>query len=171
MEVWKDIPGYDGMYQVSTNGTIYSTRYKRYRKLMKDRYGYSVVGLNKNGSQHFFLVHRLVAESFLPNPEKKPEVNHIDGNKQNNQIENLEWATRDENMEHAYAVGLAKKGNVPQKPKKARYNRRFTVEQAEAIRGEYVKGICGYKLLARKYGVSSSIIKNIVLNRSYRKTS
>lgn len=172
MEIWKDIPGYEGKYQVSNYGNIYSLRYKRHRKLMKDRYGYSFVGLNADGKQHFFLVHRLVAEVFVQNPKLKPEVNHIDGNKLNNHTDNLEWVDRNENMSHAHRSGLiVRKAKAP-KPhtKKAQRNFKLTTEQVRQIREEYAKGECGYKKLAKKYNVDRMLIKRIVQNEIYKKT-
>jgi hypothetical protein len=69
--------------------------------------GYKIVNLKVDGKQHNHLVHRLVAASFVPNPENKKFVNHIDGNKLNNEVSNLEWCTRSENMKHANEIGLA----------------------------------------------------------------
>lgn len=70
------------------------------------RNGYHRVGLNKNGNRRYKAVHRLVAELFVENPDSKPEVNHIDGDKSNNHYTNLEWVTRSENMKHGYETGL-----------------------------------------------------------------
>lgn len=116
-EIWKDIQGYEGLYQVSNLGRVKSlarldTRGQRVSekilKLGKHRAGYFRVNLYKNGKMKQYLVHRLVALAFIPNPENKEQVNHIDGNKQNNVIENLEWCTHSENIQHAYRTGLAK---------------------------------------------------------------
>lgn len=107
-EIWKDIDNYIGKYQISNlgrvkslprNGTICS---ERILKIQKDRKGYSYVSFHKKK----FKVHRLVAQAFIPNLENKPQVNHIDGNKQNNNINNLEWATAQENIQHSLKTGL-----------------------------------------------------------------
>lgn len=103
-ELWKDVPGYEGFYQVSSLGRI--ARGGRVRKLKKDHRGYFVLTLCKKGIEKDWKIHRLVALAFLPNPEGKRVVNHIDGDKLNNRVENLEWATHSENMMHAYANGL-----------------------------------------------------------------
>lgn len=98
-EVWMDIPGYEGLYQVSNLGNIYSARNKKLLAASKQT-TYSVVCLSKAGKQKCFGVHRLVALAFIPNPENKPHVNHINCNRHDNRVENLEWVTRDENITH-----------------------------------------------------------------------
>lgn len=101
-EIWKDIEGYEGLYQVSNLGRVKRVKTGRILKGCKDRYGYGylLVSLYKNGSQSTKRIHRLVAQAFIPNPENKPEVNHIDENKTNNMISNLEWSTSKENINH-----------------------------------------------------------------------
>lgn len=98
-EIWKEIDGYDGRYAVSTWGRVKSIR--GILQPYKNHKGYLKVGLMKNGKSEKHRVHRLVAKAFIPNPHNLPEVNHIDGNKQNNSISNLEWVTGKENMEHS----------------------------------------------------------------------
>ena len=104
MEQWKDIPGYEGLYQVSTLGRIKGNR--GIKSLRIDKGGYLTVWLCKCSAQKNYKAHRLVAIAFIPNPENKATVNHIDGNKQNNCVENLEWATHSENINHANRTGL-----------------------------------------------------------------
>lgn len=123
-EEWKDIKDYEGIYQVSNLGRIkhleqteYTYNYrtktmlKRVRKeriLSCKRIGnnYITVDLSKNGNFVAKALHRLVAETFIPNPDNKKQVNHIDGNKQNNRVDNLEWTTASENNKHAWNTGL-----------------------------------------------------------------
>ena len=105
-EIWKDIKGYEGIYQVSNLGKVKSLNYKRgkHEKEIKQALnsrGYLEVGLF-NGKVKTHRVHRLVAQTFIPNPENKDEVNHIDGNKKNNTVNNLEWNTSKENIHHAW---------------------------------------------------------------------
>jgi len=111
-EEWKDIEGYEGLYQVSTLGRVRSLPRIScqghplkggYRK-PQNRSGYLSICLHKEGVWSKYLMHRLVATTFIPNPENKPEVNHIDGNKHNNRVENLEWCTKSENLMHASKV-------------------------------------------------------------------
>lgn len=101
----KYIAGYGTAYSVNKIGQVFS----KVRGLLgtdKSRTGYLRVALSKNGKTKRFLVHRLVAIAYIPNPENKKQVNHKDGNKQNNAVENLEWCTISENAQHAFATGL-----------------------------------------------------------------
>lgn len=120
-EVWKDIVNYEGRYQISNFGRVRSLpRFssngegqQRYveGKILKPKLdkGYVVIQLKKPGEKYkHHRISRLVAFAFIPNPESRPEVNHIDGNKLNNTVENLEWVTRQENMKHAVKTGLYK---------------------------------------------------------------
>ena len=104
MEEWRDIPGYECLYKVSNLGRI--KRNGRLKTFRLDRGGYLTVWLCKDSEQKNYKVHRLVAQAFIPNPNNKLTVNHIDGYKQNNAVENLEWATHSENIIHANKTGL-----------------------------------------------------------------
>lgn len=99
-EVWKDIEGYEGRYQVSNLGRVKRVITGRILKSGKNRGGYLYVNLCKNGKYKTHKIHRQVAQAFIPNPENKPEINHIDEDKSNNVISNLEWSTRKENVNH-----------------------------------------------------------------------
>lgn len=113
MEIWKNIKGYEGLYQVSSDGRVKSleriiikkdgrkfTVKERILKPIADRCGYQVVNLHTGGKQKKFAVHRLVCEAFCENPENKSEVNHINEDKTDNRACNLEWCTRRENVNH-----------------------------------------------------------------------
>lgn len=119
-EIYKDIRGYEGMYQISNFGNVYSVRreyitsnnkvgitggYILSKKKRKD--GYVSVTLCNGGKMKSFNIHRLVASNFIENPENKPVVNHIDGDKSNNCVSNLEWVTISENTKHAYDNNLS----------------------------------------------------------------
>ena len=99
-ELWKDIKEYEGIYQVSNLGRVKRVETDRVLKGSKNKKGYLRVDLYKNGSQSNKRIHRLVAQAFIPNPENKSQVNHIDENKTNNVISNLEWTTAKENINH-----------------------------------------------------------------------
>lgn len=102
-EIWKDIPNYEGIYQVSNFGNV---RNKDKKLNFFDNKGYLVVDLSKNNIRKHYRVHRLVADVFIENPYNKKEVNHIDGNKHNNNVYNLEFVTSRENKIHAVNNGL-----------------------------------------------------------------
>ena len=115
-EVWKDIKGYEGFYQVSNMGRIRSldheTSGKKYKgKILSTNVtvGYPIVRLSKGENKTSERVHRIVAKTFIENPDNLPEVNHLDGNKNNNCVENLEWCSSRENKIHAWVTGLTKK--------------------------------------------------------------
>ena len=99
-EIWKDIKDYEGLYQVSNLGRVKRITTGRVLKPLKHANGYLMVKLSKNSIVYTKTVHRLVAEAFIPNPEHKSEINHIDENKTNNSLDNLEWMTRKENINH-----------------------------------------------------------------------
>lgn len=108
-EIWKDVVGYEGIYQVSNLGRIKSLKRKgKIKNTQLDKDGYEHLSLWHNSKAKRMSVHRIVAQAFIPNPENKPVVNHIDGNKTNNIVNNLEWCTRSENDIHAYKLGLRK---------------------------------------------------------------
>ena len=128
-EIWRDIPNYEGLYQVSNlgrikslpkiinNGRSYGKIMVSNEKIMKPRYdkdGYLRIGITKNKKQKIICVHRLVAFAFIPNPQNKKQINHINGIKDDNKLENLEWVTNSENQLHS----IYKLGNKPHEFKK-----------------------------------------------------
>lgn len=124
-EIWKDVVGFEGLYKFSNLGNVISTRrnYSKGTWYLKPFYngGYLRVSLVVNWKKKSFLVHRLVAEAFIPNPDNRDTVNHIDGCKTNNHVENLEWATRKEQTIHAIKIGL-RPNIVPHTPLKGSLN-------------------------------------------------
>lgn len=176
-ELWKPVKGFEGEYEVSNFGRVKSLDtiqrrsngrvmcdFKIKGKILKPFRtgkgdGYYTVSIHGK----FYKVHRLVATAFVPNPCNLPQVNHIDGDKTNNSVNNLEWVTNLENMQHAVRKGLRPLGGkVP--------NAKFTNEQVQEIRKEYEPNIRGkgIKALAKKYGVAYSTIKNILYGRKWK---
>lgn len=104
-EIWKDIPGFEGLYQVSNFGRIKSLNYRKtgkehILKFGKNPKGYSRTTLFKNGETRYYLTHRLVAQAFIPNPDNLPEINHKNEIKTDNRVENLEWCTNQYNINY-----------------------------------------------------------------------
>lgn len=176
-ETWKDVAGYEGIYQISNTGKVKSCarnvyqdgrlKYKKPEKILKGyklSCGYMMVDLRVNCNRERKTIHRLVAEAYLPNKENKPMVNHIDGDKLNNSVENLEWVTGSENVIHALDMGLSPVGEKVKQSK-------LTAEQVKYIKGNYIprNREFGQSALARKFGVSSSAIKMIVTGINWKR--
>lgn len=114
-EIWKDIKGYEGLYQASNLGRIKSLKNNIILKGWKDKYGYVRVYLCENGNKKVFQVHRIVGITFIPNPENKPCINHLDENPSNNNVNNLSWCTYKENNnygQHNTKMSASKIGNI-----------------------------------------------------------
>lgn len=105
-EIWKDVNDYNDLYEVSNLGNIRNRFTKNQLSVRTDKWGYSLVRLRNGNKAKHCRVHRIVAIAFIDNPCGKPEVNHIDCNKLNNSVKNLEWVTGKENREHAILNGL-----------------------------------------------------------------
>lgn len=112
---WRDVVGYEGLYEVSNDGRVRTVGHvtnnheippKELGVRTYKNQRYARVRLYKNGVPKDYMVHRLVAQAFVPNPDNKPQVNHLDGDRSNNSAENLEWCTASENQRHAYETGL-----------------------------------------------------------------
>lgn len=166
-EVWKNIDGVIG-YQVSNIGNV--RKYENGKWILVkafDSKGYVKVYISDGNNRHRQFVHRLVAKAFIPNPNYYHEVNHIDGNKKNNVVENLEWVTRSQNMKHAYETGLSDKSE----------NRKLTREQIHFMRMNYIPKSKEFsaRSYAKKYNMNDSEIYRIIsgekCSRDYKDTS
>lgn len=173
-EKWVQVKGFPN-YAISNYGDI-----KSVARVVKSRNGYRnkkekilnpdtvkggylrVVLYDDNLSKKKYMVHRLVAEHFIPNPKNKPQVNHLDGDKTNNRLNNLEWVTASENQMHAFRIGLSK-------PKKGinSHFAKLTKEEVLDIRKQYQPHVFTAKMLANKYGVSQKCIRHILDGNSW----
>lgn len=176
MEEWKDVEGFEGYYQVSSHGRIKSLR--RNHRMSNNRIeydrscggairkqgvlalGYMCIGTCKNSIKNTYLVHRMVSIAFIPNPDNKPCVNHIDGNKTNNHVSNLEWCTYAENTNHAIKKGLM---NYARGEKI--YQSRLNEFQVRVIRKT---SDLTHKELGEVFNISRSIITRIKNRDSWR---
>lgn len=154
MEIWKDITGYEGKYQVSTSGSIRNILKNNQLKPSPDTKGYTRVNLWKDGSYKTKKIHRLVAEVFLKNDNDYAQVNHIDGDKSNNNIDNLEWCDQSYNIKHAYANNLLSK--------KGTKNARATIDEKTAIDiKNMLLGNLTHREIADIFQVSIHVVANI----------
>ena len=159
-EIWKDIKGYEGIYQVSNMGSVKRLNVRdsigrtQSERILKARNnsGYLLVSLYKNAKQSNYNIHRLVAEAFIPNPENKPQVNHIDEDKTNNSTLNLEWVTAKENQNHGSSIERSAK------------NRCKSVIAIDVANGEYNEYV-SCKECAIKLGLSAGNINNVLKGR------
>lgn len=171
-EIWKDIIGYEGMYQVSNLGRIKSVPRKmllrgKYPYISKEYImiggywnGYHIIGLKKENlaPKKSFIAHRIVAQAFIPNPENKPHVNHINGIKSDNRVENLEWCTQSENIKHTYANKL-----MTGKSGENNYHSKLKDADIIEIRASKLK----QKDLAVIYGISRPTVCDIIKRRTW----
>lgn len=165
-EIWKPVVGYEGLYEVSNLGNVKSLEKKQYMPihghlkilpkkyltLTKARCGYIMVGMSTHTKKKTKkTVHRLVAIAFISNPENKAEVNHLNGNKHDNRVENLEWCTAKENHKHAIKMGL-------------RETTKFTEEESIYIKSLYKRKDKEFNSckLGERFGVSNTTILSIV---------
>lgn len=164
-EKWLDVVGYEGLYQVSNYGRVQSFQSIRPRILKPSvRNGYLSVTLHKGGDYQTFSIHILVAQHFVPNPENKPIVNHLDANRLNCRADNLEWGTYSENTQHALKMGalMGRASNLGRAV--------LTPEEVRKIRETYkpYDPEKGGAALARKFNVSESVIHNIIYKKCYK---
>lgn len=171
-EIWKDVLEYEDVFQVSTRGRIFSKRTNRILQASTLKTGYLGVSSRiggRKGKTICLKVHRVVAVAFVLNPNNLPCVNHIDGVKGNNSVDNLEWVTHSENVRHARDTGLCYYPNVFDDGASSSKREKLTKEEVEYIRSVYKPHDkeFGARPLARKYGVDHSCIHRLASRKNY----
>ena len=176
-EIWKDIEDYEGLYQVSNLGRVkslerYQQNHSKFQKIeekMKSIHtksnGYQFVQLYKDNRMKNIYVHKLVAQAFIPNIDNKPEVNHIDGNKLNNSVKNLEWVTSNENNKHKWRTGLqrfSEKQSKITKENNQKYKSR-PIKQLD-LQGNYIRTWKNAHEASRQLSIDRSCISQCCNN-------
>lgn len=171
MEELFDIKGWEGLYSITKSGKVWSWPRERHDmsggkgkwiKSHLDGCGYPFVALTRNNKTIQPKVHRLVAINFIPNPLNKPQVNHIDGNKENNNDWNLEWATPEENIQHSFKLGLSNQQG--EKNSCSKLTNEDVLKIRELGDSKTIKG----REIARLYKVCPSVITNIVKRKRWK---
>lgn len=159
MEKFIEVKGTNGKYLISDQGNLKSLCRNKpvIVKPFTDKDGYLKYGISRKNK----FIHRLVALAFIPNPENKPEVNHKDGNKQNNCVSNLQWATRSENQQHAFDNGL----QVAVKGEKQWCSK---LKKSDVIFIKQNKGLITYQKMADMFDVGTSTISNIINKKEWK---
>lgn len=162
-EVFKEIKGFEGRYEISNLGNVKSLLTGKLMKLGITPFGYLRVNLRYANCRKYksYFVHRLVASAFIPNPKNYKEVNHKDSNRQNNKVTNLEWCTREENIRHSFKFGNASNKGL-RNP-----NAKLNLEDVEAIKALAKTNRFYHKKIAKFFRISSSMVDNIVKGNNW----
>jgi hypothetical protein len=160
-EEWKEVVAYTELLSVSNFGRVKNKENKLIK--LDSVTGYPRVRFRKNGIVFRKLVHRYIAESFIPNPENKPYVNHINGIKHDNRVENLEWVTASENTVHAIKTGLMKGSEGTKNPKS-----KLSEEEVLKIRIMYKTGKYSYLDISKLFGITLANVGYVVLQKTWK---
>ncbi len=160
-EIWEPIPGFEDRYLISSHGKIKSLYWNKILKIRISNTGYALTELWRNQKVELRGgLHRFVAQSFVPNRENKPQVNHKDGNKLNNHYLNLEWVTDIENKSHAVSMGLTARGERNRGAK-------LSLSDVKAIRDEFLTGKTSVNMLCDKYKIGELAVRRILTNKKW----
>jgi len=163
MEEWRDVNGFEGYYRVSNYGKVYSIRMKRIMSPWISTWGYECLSIQVDGNRENPTVHKLVALNFIGKIPKGYVVNHKDGIKTNNRVDNLEIISKSEDVLHALRIGLMNRDNVPKGE-----NHNFAIlTQKKANEIRILKPYYTQKELGKKYGVHESTISDIIHKRTW----
>lgn len=174
--IWKNITGYEGLYQISDTGLVKSLKRTCNSKNGKlrivpekiltpklDKDGYLVLHLSKNNKRWYISIHRLVGLNFISNVFNFPEINHKDGNKLNNNVNNLEWCTTKKNVQHSFDIGL----NIPKKGSK-RAMSKMTEEKVIEVRNRYKNENISLKILSKDYNICAQTLHSIINRKTWK---
>ena len=158
----EEIKGFEGLYSITRDGRVFGHKFNKFLSKKPLSVGYPIVRLCKNGSYTTIKIHRLVAGAYVPNPQNKACVNHINGIKTDNHVDNLEWSTYSENIQHAFETGL----NVAARGE-AVANSKLTEPQVLEIKDLLAQGIY-HKEIAKMFNVGTTTITDINLEKTWR---
>lgn len=181
-EIWKPCPEFEDYYEISNLGRVKSkaifirhdgnwsdehgyVKKIKVKNITKNRYGYLTSKLCKLGKCRRLTIHRLVAKAFIPNPDNLTQVNHIDGNKENNYVGNLEWVSQARNIQHAFETGLMTNEHLKGSN---HHNAKLTEEDVKTMRRIYNEGDVTIKALANKYNISARTARDILTNKTWK---
>jgi len=162
----RPIPKFEYLYEIDEYGVIYSLTHFRIVKPILSNAGYFIVRLYRKGNCYAFLIHRLVALTFIPNDKNKKCVNHKDGNRLNNHVSNLEWSTHSENTQHALKSGISFK-RKHEIFGEAHHNSKIREIDVPEIRKAYSE-FGNVSVIARKFNVAVPTIRNIIIGNTWK---
>lgn len=169
-EIWKPVKDFEDKYQISTFGRLKNIQTNHILKMTNQYGGYFAITLYNNKRKRTTRIHRIVAETFIPNVNNYKEVNHIDGNKQNNCVENLEWCDRKHNQNHALKIGLSNMNCLNNYNKNKCYKKYGLITQYNK-NGDKIQSFYSVKIASKKTGVCARNILQCINNEPKRKTA
>ncbi len=161
IEEWRDVVGYEGKYKVSNMGNVYGKKYEKLLTPHIDKLGRKQVALCLDGGIKAIRVHRLVAKAFIPNPENKPQVNHLDNNPSNNNVSNLEWCTPHENTQHMLKQGRC---NPPVGERQGKH----VLSNEIVSKIKELQNTKTYIEISHMFGLNKTTVYDIIKNKTWK---